>query len=366
MSEQKNAHLRRGSRWFVLLLKRQLKRPFLWVIALFMVISVLAIFYVTAPDVNNKRILLYSADENALEDSYSQKLIDNLLTASQKNDTIFEFERIENYDALIDEVTRGSAECGFVLSEDFDERIALCDTSDLIEYVSSNYTTKGEVARETVFAEFFEIYGKILIDSESYEIFGRDDFEITAWLTDEYDRLLSGDDVFNADYQTVEGIKASESDKKMQPVRGLVMILITMALLLNGSEKFYGSASCVSKALPFGEKTRFEILLYITGIIVPGITGFVLIRILDPSVDVFLDILLYIIFVMAAVIWTFLFSKLLNNAVSYMAWIMTFLIAQVIICPVWQDVSEYVPSLKPVSYLFPAGAYLRIIEYLTH
>jgi hypothetical protein len=33
---------------------------------------------------------------------------------------------------------------------------------------------------------------------------------------------------------------------------------------------------------------------------------------------------------------------------------------------VWQDVSEYVPSLKPVSYLFPAGAYLRIIEYLTH
>lgn len=364
MSDKKNAFLRRDNRWFVLLLKRQLKRPFLWVIALFMVISVLAIFYVTAPDVNNKRILLYS--EDASSDGLGNELIESLITASQKEDTIFEFECIESYEKLIDEVTRGSAECGFIISQDFDQRIALRDTSKLIEYVESNYTTKGEVARETVFAEFFEIYGKILIDTSSYEIFGRDDDEIRDWLNEEYDRLLAGDDVFNADYQTVEGIKALETSKRMQPVRGLVMILVTMALLLSGSEKFYTSAGSVAKALPFGEKTRFEILLYITGIMIPAIIGFVLIRILDPSVNLVMDIVLYMIFVMAAVIWTFLFGKLLNNAVTYMAWLMTFMIAQFIICPVWLDVSEYVPSLKPVSYLFPAGAYLRVIEHLIY
>ena len=142
------------------------------------------------------------------------------------------------------------------------------------------------------------------------------------------------------------------------------MILITMALLLNGSEKFYGSAGSFSKALPFKERTRFEILMYIAGVIVPAAVGFVLIRILDPSIGFVADIIMFTIFTFIAVMWTYLFGKLMNNGISYMAWILTLLIAQLVLCPVWQDASDYVPSLGIVSYLFPAGAYLRIIELL--
>lgn len=364
MSDKKNALLRRDNMWFVLLFKRQLLRPFLWVIALFMALSVMAVHFVTAPSANNKRVLLYSENSGESAYSYGSKLIDSLITASDKEDTIFEFELADTYEELIEAVTSGSAECGFVLTDDFDEKIALCDTDELIEYVASNYTTKGEVAKETVFSEFFEIYGRILIDSKRAEIYGSDDEELRDFLLAEYDRLLLGDEVFNADYQTVEGVHATSDEKKMQPVRGLVMILITMALLLNGSEKFYGTASTVSRALSFKERTRFEILLYIAGVIVPAAVGFVLVRILDPSIGFFADIFLFVIFSFFAVMWTYLFGKLVNNGISYMAWISTLLIAQLVICPVWQDVSDYVPSLKIVSYLFPAGAYLRIIELL--
>ena len=364
MSDKKNALLKRDNMWFVLLFKRQLLRPFLWVIALFMVLSVMAIHFVTAPSANNKKVLLYSESVANSEYSYGSELIDNLITASGKDDTIFEFELADDYEELIEAVTSGSAECGFILAPDFDEKIALCDTDKIIEYVGSNYTTKGEVAKETVFSEFFEIYGRILIDSKREEIYGTDDEALKEYLLGEYDRLLLGDEVFNADYQTVEGDIASSDEKKMQPVRGLVMILITMALLLNGSEKFYGTASTVSRALPFGERMRFEILLYIAGIIIPAAVGFALVRILDPSIGLFADILLFVIFSFVAVLWTYLFGKLMNNGISYMAWISTLLIAQFVICPVWQDVSDYVPSLKIVSYLFPAGAYLRIIELL--
>lgn len=364
MSDKKNALLKRDNMWFVLLFKRQLMRPFLWVIALFMALSVMAIHYVTAPDSNNKKVLLYYESGAESAQSYGADLISNLITASDKEDTIFDFEIADSYEELIEAVTSGSSECGFVLVADFDERVAHLDTDELIEYVESNYTTKGEVAKETVFSEFFEIYGKILIDSERLEIFGTDDEELSEFLHDEYDRLLAGDEVFNADYQTVEGIRATADEKKMQSVRGLVMILITMALLLNGSEKFYGTASAVSKALPFRERTRFEILLYIAGVIVPAAVGFVLIRILDPSIGFIPDIILFVIFTFVAVMWTYLFGKLMNNGISYMAWILTLLIAQLVLCPVWQDVADYVPSLKFVSYLFPAGAYLRIIGLL--
>lgn len=362
MSDKKNTLLRRDRTWFLLLLKRQLLRPFLWVIAAFMVLAVVSFYYVTAPDANNKRVVLYNENESSDAEDYSNMLIDNLIAASDIDDTIFEFERVQSYEELIEEVTSGRSECGFVITDDFDEKIVVCDTDDLIVYVRSNYTNKGEVAKETVFAEFFEIYGRILIIDEQEEIFGTDDTKLMEALISDYDRLLVGDEVFNADYQTIEGNVVPSGEKKMQSLRGLVMILITMELLLGGSEKFYGTAGKVSKALPSKERTRFEVLMQITGILIPAVVGFVLIRILDPSIAIAPDIVLYLIFVLIAVIWTYIFGKLMNNGISYMAWILTLLIAQFIICPVWKDLAEYVPSMKLISYLFPAGAYLRILN----
>ena len=364
MSDKKNKLLKRDNMWFVLLLKRQLLRPFSWVIVFFMVLSVASIYYVTAPDADNKKILLFNENSYAAADDYSEKLIQGLLTASDTKDTIFEFVCTTSYEELIEAVTSGSVECGFVLTKEFDEKIVSGDTDGIIAYVESTYTNKGEVAKETVFSEFFEIYGKILIENKQVDIFGTDDAELKKWLDAEYDRLLIGDEVFNADYQTIEGVSMFSEEKKLQSVRGLVMILITMALLLNGSEKFYGSTKNVAGALPFAEKTRFELLMEIAGIVVPAIIGFVLIRVLDPSVEIIADIILFVLFVLFAVIWTFVFGKLINKGISYMAWLLTLLIAQFVLCPVWQDASDYVSSLKYVAYLFPAGAYLRILEII--
>lgn len=363
MSDKKNSFLKRKNIWFFLLLKRQLKRPFSWIILAFMTLSVMALSYVTAPSSDNKRVLLYSESYND-DLCYDEMLIQNLIASYENEDTIFEFAKAQSKENLIQEVTAGTAECGFVLTEKFNKSITLGQTDNIIEYIESTYTTKGVVAKETVFSEFFEIYGKVIIENEQGNIFVESSEELKEILDEEYERLLSGDEIFNAQYLTIEGDLSELTYNKLQSVRGLIMILITMALLLNGSEKFYGSQVRVIRALPSLERTYFELLLYITGIIVPAVWGFALIRLLDPAIDITTDLLIYVIFVFIAIIWTYLLGKLLNNGIGYMAWILSLLIVQLLLCPVWQDISQYMPSLEYVSYILPAGAYLKVLNFV--
>lgn len=361
MPDQKTSRIRRHVTWLLLLLKRQMKRPLLWVMMGVMVLTVMTMHYVTMPSARNRVVLLYS--EETAGSSFGTDLMKELLRRSAASSSVFTFEEAQSREELEKRVLEGNAECGFLFPENMESLVESGTTDQLITYVASSYTTKGEVAKETVFSAFFAQYGEILLKQQQETIFGTTDGALEEQIRARYEDLLQGDEVFQARYETVGGQELPSTAEKTaaQPLRGLIMLLLGMELLLLGSEKFYGFGRFFGKALPGREKMHFDLLLYFTGALPMAAAGLFLIRLLDPSVPFAKDVFLYMVFWLWWILWAYAFGRICRNGLSYLSYIMTFLLAQLLLCPIWTDLSESYAAVYPLSFLFPTGAYLRVL-----
>ena len=66
------------------------------------------------------------------------------------------------------------------------------------------------------------------------------------------------------------------------------------------------------------------------------------------------------LFVVVLGIWMLFVGKLFRNGTTYASWIMTLVVGNLLLCPVFMNVAEYVPALGYLGCFFPVGIYLRL------
>ncbi|WP_026506900.1 ABC transporter permease [Butyrivibrio sp. MC2013] len=361
---------------YILLFKNRIQQPLTWVMTLMLIIAALMIYYLSLPGPMQRRVLIYdqgkyengsdlpSSKYASLEmQDYSGLLIDKLLYMSKRSATVFDFEECSDPEELKEGVASGRADCGFILSEDFDRIISECEITELATLVTSSYSARSAVASETFLATVFEIAAQEYTLSMNEELFGRDDPELSELISGRFDQLLGSDEVFALDYKTVEGVEIERAgDDRVFPFEGLVMVMVTMAALAAGVSGEKGSAAFAARYMAPLRRRLFLLADRAAFVTLPAISGFVILMIAgfgEKGTGIAengpVKLLLYMLMVIYLLIWSGFVTALFRSAAGITPWLPAFFIVQLILF------FEQGPGAEYLSYLFPAGLYSRLL-----
>lgn len=345
--------------WYYLSLKASLKRPFLW--AIFLLASVIP--FVLASTVTsikeNKDILLYIPEDSAC----GEEILANL----DEMDSVMRFIRASSPDGLIQDVQDGKADTGFIFSEDFDQKVANAETSALISVVTSAYSSKTAVARETVFAAYYTCASEILLKKEAEKHFPDSD-PAYSHMTELYEKYRESE-LFNIVFETHQTGAAAVPNESapdpqtLYPIHGVCALILFMLLLLGNSPGNGSGITGIRQGLRSSERFAFSLISNLAEISVPGILFIVLSDILEPlhGIAIPLRLLIWLGFLLYAAVWAAGFTMLYKSKLTYHSWMMTILGINLVLCPIIWDPAMLHPGLKLIGYLLPVGAMLNTL-----
>lgn len=338
--------------WYRLLVKSWIKRKSSWLQLAGMLLVVVLVGQIKIPDINNTVIGLCNQDG-----AFAQDVIEIL----QTQDSVFQFQVYEDSQKMQQAVIRGELEGGFVFEKGLEKDLQKGKKKKLITAITTPLTTKGAVAKETVFAAFFQRYSKDILLEQEKTVFGKEDAEISEALLKKNQEYLKSDEIFRLDFEEVAGSgKETAAGADTFPVRGMTALLIFVMILLEHGKKFEQKDCVFEKALTKREKPVFEFLRYVSTAAIPALAGIGVILVTGNGVFFLKEVLAMAIFVVVCGIWMLFIGKLFRNGTTYTAWIMTLVIGNLLLCPVFMDISRYVPALGYISCVFPVGIYLKL------
>jgi len=338
--------------WYLLLLKQAMRKWTFWLQIAFMILLLWMTGRMTLPDSSNHTVLLYNG-----AGAYGKTLTDAL----SAQDSIFDFRTVPSAEELEDQVLSGRADCGFEIGEDFENRVKSGNTDGIFDFVSSSLTTKGAIARETVYAVFFRSYSIQLLQDNQKKIFGSDDEKVTDRIMDHYKSYLSGNRIFRVNFETEESNAGNAQGKAgKQPLRGMAAVLVFMALLFARGEDIHTGSGNLWMYMPRREKNFFLLIRYAAVITIPALIGLLAVMLPGTGMSPFAEILLWLFFLVWSCLWIFGFGRLFKNEITYASWMLSLLLLNILICPVFFDIGETVPALGAVGWLLPVGAYLKL------
>ena len=337
--------------WYRFLMKAWAKKKSSWIQLVGMVLVILLIIGTQLPDANNTVIGICNQDGEFVED-----VIEKL----ENKESVFQFKRYEEPEKLREAVVEGKVESGFIFEEGLEEKLEKSRKNKLITCISTPLTTKSAVARETVFVAFLERYSEDILLEQEEQVFGKGSSEISEMLLEKNQEYLNGDKIFRMDFEEVESSgKVQEQKSETFPVRGMIALLIFIMILMEHGRKFEQKACAVEKALTTREKMCFEFIRYLASATIPALVGICLLVYAGNGAGILKEVVGMLLMVVISALWMVLVGKLFRNSITYASWIMTIVVANVLLCPVFFDLSEYLPAIRYVNCIFPVGIYLK-------
>lgn len=349
--------------WYRMMLKIWLRKKSSPVLIVGMLLLILLIAGIRIPDSSNIKVGLYNADGQ-----FAERITEKLLAS----DSVFEFERYSDEESLKEAVIGGRIECGFIFEEGMEKKLNRTGgrSKDLITYVATPLTTKGSVAKETVYAAFLEEYSAKLLLREEETVFGEENPEISELLLEKNSGFLEGDQIFSMDFAYVESMGDSnrgeesaaavnEREARTFPIHGIAALFVFIAVFLEHGRKFSPKAAAYEGALPRKEALVFRFVRYLAAATAPAAAGLAGILLSGNGQGVLRECFGMFALVFLSALWMLIMGGAFRKELSYSAWTMTLILAQLLLCPVFVELSQYVPALRFIRLLFPAGIYLQ-------
>ena len=148
---------------FFLLVKKWMHSPLMWIILLLAPAIPYLVNRTILPGRENNRILLY-VPENS---EYAEEIAGYL----EQSDSLLSFLRAGSEEEAVQKVETAYADTAFLFAADLDEKAAQEKPQNTITVVSSSYSSKTEIAKETVYAAFYHVYTRVLMKKAANDYF---------------------------------------------------------------------------------------------------------------------------------------------------------------------------------------------------
>lgn len=217
--QQQGGIMNKTGLWFYLSLKRQTKRLFF--LLLLLALPVVLWFFQKAEQGEEERIAiaLYVG-----ESDWNRQIADELLSGGHS----FEFYMSSSEEELREDVAARRAECGYIFSEDLQEKMETGRYKRSIILVTAPSTAVDKLSSEVVFSGLFSVWGRDLLETYSRE--GepfQGEQEVWRRLEPMYNAYLENGSTFAFQYETEGGTQIGKpSMKQTFPVRGIVAVFI--------------------------------------------------------------------------------------------------------------------------------------------
>ena len=338
--------------WFGLLLKKNLKKKTVYIQSMVLIVLLLFLQLIHIPNSDNTKIGVCLNDNDVAKIIY-----DNL---SGQTDT-YDFVEYKNRELLEKAVTSGKVECGFYFTDDFDDRFENGKIKDIVEFWVTPMSAKADLIRENFYISFLKQYSEVLLLQSEEELYGENSAERTNDILSLNQQYLDGDELFELDIRYVE-TKGQKDINETQTflLQGLYGMIVFLFMFLSYNKGNGNKASDFRAILNKNDRVIFDIQELITVGLLPAVSGFLVIVFTKESRSIIVEILATCLLLVVSTIWILLFAFLCKNEANYLSMFLIISMTQIIVCPIFWDISRYSKVLEYIRYLFPVGTYLLL------
>lgn len=347
--------------WFLLSCKRQLKKTFFLVLLLLIPAGVSMFHQIEKEDSGRISIALFTDG-----DEWNRKVAETLV----KGEHSFEFYLSDTLEALKNDVASGRAECGYHFPAGFREMLENGDYKRSVRLYASPSTVAHKLSSEVVFAGLFQVLGRELL--KEYTVTGRPfeearaqgmvDLEpesVWARLEPLYDQYLENGSTFAFEYETAgNGPIRKDSVTAVFPVRGIGAVFIfvmglTAAVTAAEDEKrgFFLRFSAGRKRIYMMVQLAVPILLSCL-----CVCGCLLLS--DSFRGAGPEWAALFVYGMMTLVFSGLLLFTIKNSLVIAGLIPFFILGSMIICPIFADLSAFVPIIGVLRHFFLPYYYL--------
>ncbi|MBQ9989857.1 MAG: hypothetical protein IJP31_02790 [Lachnospiraceae bacterium] len=344
--------MRKYADWYILWLKIYGTRVSTWLQLLGMLLLLLVISAIKLPDSSNLKIGIAGSqgDDN-------RRIIESLL----EQDGIFTFILYAGEEELRQDVLWGKLECGFLFSQDLAGKMEEGEHKGCITYLSTPFSVKGEVAKETVYAHFFAVYSEEMLRQKEERLFVEEDPERAEELIRLKREYANSEAVFSMEILsvTIEGTgKEETTSAKVRPLQGMTGFFVFFFMLMAVGRKFIPVKTRFDRALNPVERFGFGFLEKLAAGTFPALAGWILLEWMGESRGLLKEGCALLLLLFFGSLWCQLAAGLFKKETSFMAGALVVLLACLLICPVWVDAGTVVPAVRYLRLIFPVGIYL--------
>lgn len=364
--------------WLWLSVKRQLKRP-LFVVFLLAVPAVM-VFLSRLEQADSGRIAVavYAEDET---------LAPEVIGLLESAEGVFEFYTVPSAEAVKEDVAARRAECGYIFGEDLKGKLDSGNYRRCITVISAPSTVLAELSTEVVYARLIEVYGRELLKTYSEEGEGLSFLpEEERWeaLEPLYEKYASNGSTFSFEYVTAEeafgedapGVAGAlqgtdsaaweDAAERAEnagglaglPVRGVgavcmfIMGLFSAAWLVKDEESglfaaVSGNWRSFCRAVSAGAPVFLLGLSVLAAVFFSGGGG-----------NLLKEAALMAVYAVLVAAFSMALERLLGRAEILLGLLPFLAIASLVVCPVFADLSYFVPAFRLLRLLFVPYYYL--------
>lgn len=338
-----------------ILWKQYLVRHRIWIVLLLIVGIFVMIFggQKEAEDNSGVKVGIVAEDEDGRD----------LLFKLREEEGIFRFRSFEDKEEMLRQVESGALECGLVLPEGFYKNIIKGKTMRQIPLYYAPSSSAHKIAYEVVFSYLFEkLSDQILIDyidySEENGIFSEEEKDKQAVrLLEQKEQYSKNGSTFSFIYERI-GEEGKEEISALNTIRGCIAVLIFMMSLL-------GLAGCceMSEMLKgLSRSNRMKIKEYSLHISVLSsvLLGGILIFLSGTGEGIWKELSGLVFFFIVLEIYIRVLNLILKRAEAVYSLIPVLVLGSLLFCPVFIQISSYLPAATCIEKLFPVYYYLYL------
>lgn len=365
--------------WCYLLLKRLVKNPAILLLLIGMPVLAYALTKVPAMQEESvPKVGVYVEDE----DEISVKTIQRLL----KGDYYAKFYEAESEDQLTQDVLSGKAECAYVFRRGLTDKLDQKQCSESIILVRDSAGVFSTMMNEIVFSALFQTYGQKIATNyvEQSHLFQSFTPRAVDLTNRHYERYLEGTDTFYLEFEDLDSSDrgnngSNESDSQVDrqsdsqdgkrtgseeeqtatvfPVRGVLALLVFLAGLTGGVMWMMDQEAGVLTAMPYHFRLYGRIWYILIPTMLFSISAELTLAATKTAVYP-MEAGKMFLYVIGIAVFTCILTLIIRRASTLMAVTMVLLIGGLLLCPIFIDLSSYLPFTTYFSRLLLPYYYL--------
>lgn len=337
--------------WYQLQLKAWLKRGTSLLLLAAMLLVVWLAGQISIPQSDNVTVGVVST-----EGAHGKEVLEHL----KERESIFSFVEYDSRETLLADLVAGKLECGFYFSQNFEKKFEHEKLKNSVSYVCTPLTTKGEVARETFYAALFEVYGRQMLSARAEQLFGENASVAESTLLENNEKYLAGSEVFQVNVEQTKAVEnVRNTAQKVFPIHGLVAVFLFFIMFVEYGRRFDAGEGKPYLALPAPMGDGFQIMGLLAAGTVPAVLGTVMVCSSGESRGFIIEVTAMCLLLVICALWIAFAGKWIRSMTGFTSQMFLLLLINLVFCPVFVDISAYIPAFEIVRCLFPTGLYLE-------
>lgn len=349
--------------WFFLSCKRQLKKPFFLILLL--ILPAGGWMFHRAEEESPVKIAIALFTDG---DEWNEGVAKTL----EKGEYSFEFYRCETLKELEIDVVTGQAECGYYFPEDFRKLLREGKYKRSIRLYVSPSTVADKLSSEVVFSGMFKVFGRELLKEytqtgEPFEAVraekgaGLDMEAVWAELEPLYNEYLENGSTFAFEYETAgKGLMKKDSVTAVFPVRGIGAVFIFVMGLAAAVTVGEDEARGLFTSLTAGRKKAYMAAQLAAPILLSCLSVSLCLQLSGSFRGAEREWAALLLYGLMTLAFSGALLVALKSPLVIAGLIPFFILGSLIVCPVFADLSSFVPELEALRKFFLPYYYLTM------